>query len=67
VAKDGNFEKGDVTLSVDGKAFNDINELRIYLAHFNWGDEAKFLLLRDAEEIQVALKFLVVENEKEKL
>jgi len=66
VAKDGNFEKGDAILSVDGKAFNDINELRIYLAHFKWGDEAKFLLLRDAEEVQVALKFLVVENEKEK-
>lgn len=65
VAEDGNFEKGDVILSVDGEAFRDINELRIYLAHFTWGDEAKFLLLRDAEEIKVTLKFLAVRNEKE--
>jgi uncharacterized iron-regulated protein len=66
VAEDGNFEKGDVILSVDGKTFRDINELRIYLARFTWGDEVEFLLLRDAEEIQVVLKFLAVENGKEK-
>ena len=66
VAEDGNFEKGDVLLSVDGKTFKDINVLRIYLARFTWGDEVEFLLLRDAEEIQVDLKFLAVKNEKEK-
>jgi S1-C subfamily serine protease len=66
VAEDGNFEKGDVILSVDGKTFKDINELRVYLARFTWGNEVKFLLLRDAEEIQVGLKFLAVKKEKEK-
>ncbi len=66
VAKDGNFEKGDVVLSIDGKTFKDINELRIYLARFRWGDGVKFLLLRDAEEIQVDLKFLSMQGEKEK-
>lgn len=65
VAEEGNFEKGDVILSVDGKTFKDINELRVYLARFTWGDEVEFLLLRDAEEIQVDLKFLAVKNEKE--
>lgn len=66
VAKAGNFKKGDVILSVDGKTFMDVNELRIYLARFTGGDEVEFLLLRDAEEIQADLKFLAVKNEKEK-
>jgi uncharacterized iron-regulated protein len=66
VAKNSNFEKGDIVLSVDSKAFKDINELRIYLAQFRWEDEAKFLVLRDGEEIQVALEFAADKNEKEK-
>jgi len=57
VATSANFKKGDVLLSVDGKNFSDINELRIYLARFNWNDEVKFCLLRDAQEIEVLLKF----------
>lgn len=57
VATSANFKKGDVLLSVDGKNFSDINELRIYLARFNWNDEVKFYLLRDAQEIEVLLKF----------
>ncbi len=57
VATSANFKKGDVLLSVDGKNFSDINELRVYLARFNWNDEVKFCLLRDAQEIEVLLKF----------
>ncbi len=57
VAAGANFKKGDVLLSVDGKNFSDINELRIYLARFNWNDDVKFYLLRDAQEIEVLLKF----------
>lgn len=56
VAAGANFKKGDVLLSVDGKNFSDINELRIYLARFNWNDEVKFYLLRDAQAIEVLLK-----------
>ncbi len=58
VAKGENFAKGDVVLSVDGKAFTEINALRHYLAKFGWNDEVKFLLLREAEELEVVLKFL---------
>jgi uncharacterized iron-regulated protein len=57
VAKGGNFAKGDVVLSVDGRAFTEINALRFYLAKFGWNDEVKFRLLREAEEIDVVLKF----------
>jgi uncharacterized iron-regulated protein len=65
VAKGADFKKGDVVLSVDGKTFADINELRIYLAEFAWGDQVTFQLLRDAEEIEVILEFQITEEDIE--
>lgn len=65
VAKGRNFKKGDVVLAVDGKRFSDINELRVYLAKFSWGDKATFQLLREAEQIEVVLEFQITENETE--
>jgi uncharacterized iron-regulated protein len=57
VALGGDFEKGDIVLSVDGKTFTDINELRIYLARFKWDEEAKFRMLRNGEVKETSLKF----------
>jgi beta-lactamase class A len=57
VALGEDFQKGDVVLSVDGKIFVDINELRIYLARFKWGEESTFRLLRNGEVKEVVLKF----------
>jgi S1-C subfamily serine protease len=65
VSKNANFEKGDVILAVDGKSFSDINELRIYLAQFSWNNEVRFSLLRDAEQLEVLLKFQPPEKEGE--
>lgn len=62
ISKNANFEKGDVVLSVDGKSFSDINELRIYLAEFNWDDEVKFCLLRNAQQLEVLFKFQPLEK-----
>lgn len=67
VAKGADFKKGDVVLSVDGKKHSDINELRIYLARFTWGDQVKFQLLRDAQQIEVLLKFQMPEDDTENL
>ncbi len=50
------FEKGDVVLSVDGKAFSEANELRIYLATFGWDAEVAFKLLRAGVEKDILLK-----------
>jgi len=50
------FEKGDVILSVDGKAYADINELRMDLAKLRCGDEAKFKVLRAGEIKDVEFK-----------
>jgi beta-lactamase class A len=57
VAAGGDFEKGDIVLSVDGKTYVDINELRIHLAEYKWGDEAKVRLLRGGEVREETLKF----------
>jgi uncharacterized iron-regulated protein len=65
VAKGADFKKGDVLLSVDGKKHVDINELRIYLARFTWGDQVTFQLLRDAQQIEVLLKFQMPEDDSE--
>ncbi len=65
ISKNANFEKGDVVLSVDGKTFSDINELRIYLAEFKWDDEVKFCLLRNAQQLEVLLKFQPPEKKEQ--
>jgi len=57
------IKKGDIVLGVDGKAHTSINTLRFYLSHFTWGDEVKIRLLREAEEIEVTLKFEMTEDE----
>ncbi len=57
VARGKDFEKGDVVLSVDGKRFTDIDELRIHLARVPWGGEAAFRLLRAGTEKTIVLKF----------
>lgn len=58
VAKGEDFAKGDIVLSVDGKVFTEVNSLRTYLAKFQWHDEVTFRLLREAQELEVVLKFL---------
>jgi uncharacterized iron-regulated protein len=50
------FEKGDIVLSVDGKAYSDINELRMELAKMACGAEVKFKVLRAGTVKDVSLK-----------
>jgi len=56
VAGRAGFEKGDVILSVDGKAYTDLNELRMSLAKLACGEEAKFKVLRAGAVKDVAMK-----------
>ena len=65
VAKGSDFKKGDVVLSIDDKKHSDINELRMYLAQFTWGDRVTFHLLREAEEVEVILEFQMTEEDAE--
>jgi uncharacterized iron-regulated protein len=46
VAGRSGFEKGDIILSVDGRAYTDIKEVRMTLAKLACGEEAKFKVLR---------------------
>lgn len=57
IAVGKNFEQGDIILSVNDKAFTEINELMIYLSEFRWGDEVTFRLLRAGRETKTVLKF----------
>jgi predicted metalloprotease with PDZ domain len=56
-ASRADFEKGDVILSIDGVAYTDINEARIYLAKFRCGEEFKVRLLRQGVVKEVTVKF----------
>jgi uncharacterized iron-regulated protein len=56
VAGRSDFEKGDVVLSVDGKAYTDINEIRMELAKLRCGGEVKFKVLRAGQVKDVSLK-----------
>jgi uncharacterized iron-regulated protein len=55
-AAKADFEKGDVVLGVDGRPFDDINEVRMHLARLRPGDAAAFRILRLAQVKDVALK-----------
>jgi len=55
-ASRADFEKGDIILSLDGKAYSDINELRMELAKLRCGGEMKFKVLRAGSIKDVALK-----------
>jgi beta-lactamase class A len=57
VALGSDLEKGDIILSVDGRRFDDINDLRIYLAGIPWGGETKLRLLKDGEPGELTVKF----------
>lgn len=50
------FEKGDVILSADGKAYTDINELRMALAKLRCGGEVAFKVLRAGAVKDVSFK-----------
>jgi uncharacterized iron-regulated protein len=50
------FERGDVVLAVDGRPYDDVNELRIELAKLRCGDEARFRLLRGGQVRETVLK-----------
>ncbi|MGZ7066663.1 MAG: ChaN family lipoprotein, partial [Candidatus Aminicenantales bacterium] len=56
-ASRSDFEKGDIILSVDGRAYGDINEARTYMARFKCGDEIKFRILRGGQAKDVLIKF----------
>ncbi len=56
-ASRSDFEKGDIILAVDGRAYADINEVRTYMARFKCGDEIKFRILRAGQVKDVAIKF----------
>ncbi|MGQ9801108.1 MAG: ChaN family lipoprotein [Candidatus Saccharicenans sp.] len=69
LAKAAGFQKGDVILAAGDQAFDDLNELRMFLANHNWGDEVQFRVLRNGEVIRLVVKLdpmLVKKKENQK-
>jgi len=64
VALGADIEKGDIILSVDGRAFSDVNEIRAYLAGIAWDGDVKYKLLRDGEARELTIKFEFRPQEK---
>lgn len=47
---------GDIVLTVDGKTFSDMAQLKKYLSFKNWDDDIAFKILRDDKEIEIKFK-----------
>jgi len=56
LARMSGLDKGDVILSVDGQEVFEVNDFRMILAGFNWGEEIKFKVLRNGEVLDLSLK-----------
>ncbi len=56
LARSSGLEKGDVILSVAGKEVFEVNDFRMILAGFNWGEEVKIKVLRNGEVLALSLK-----------
>lgn len=67
LVKSAGFQKGDVILTAGDKSFDELNELRIFLANHNWGEEVQFKVLRNGEVVRLVLKLdpgLLKQNNK---
>lgn len=56
LARAAGLERGDVVLSVDGKEVLEVNDLRMILAGFTWGEEVKIKVLRTGEVLTLNLR-----------
>lgn len=56
LARASGLDKGDVILSVAGKEVSEVNDFRMILAGFNWGEEVKIKVLRNGEVLTLNLR-----------
>ncbi|MCX8160873.1 MAG: ChaN family lipoprotein [Candidatus Saccharicenans sp.] len=56
LARASGLDKGDVILSVAGKEVFEVNDFRLVLAGFSWGEEIKIKVLRNGEVVIHNLK-----------
>ena len=57
VAEIADIQVGDILLSLDGQAIEDVASLRRTVAGYNWGDSAVLELQRDEQEINTEIFF----------
>jgi len=61
IAEEQGIKREDIILSVDGKEFEKMADLKQYLHFKNWGESIKFEILRDEEKIEI--EFLIEPDE----
>lgn len=66
IARGQDIEKGDILLTVDGRTWTDVNELRTYLSTIPWDGEVKLHVLRAGVEKDVSLKIKLTPPPAEK-
>lgn len=53
LAEKKGFERGDVIVSIDGKTFSNMAQLKKYLSFKNWNDDIEFKILREEKIIKI--------------
>jgi len=64
VAAENGLKSGDIILSIDGKSFKELFDLKEYLQYKNWDEEISFKINRDGEttDITFILKPIIEEE-----
>jgi uncharacterized iron-regulated protein len=63
VAFENGLKKNDVILSIDGKTFDDLTQLKKYLQYKNWDDNITFSVLRDDQKMDVSFVIKPVKDD----
>ena len=53
IAECQGIQRGDIIVSIDGKNFSKMAQLKKYLSYKNWNDSIAFKILRDGKEIEI--------------
>jgi uncharacterized iron-regulated protein len=65
VASENGLEKNDAIVSIDGKTFDNLTQLKKYLQYKNWNDNITFSILRDDEKMDISFVIKPVKDDDE--
>jgi len=57
LTREAGFQKGDVILAVGTESVSEVNDFRMILARYGWGEEVEIKVLRNGEVLTLTLKF----------
>ena len=65
IAAENGLMKGDILISIDGKEFETLYDLKKYLHYMNWDDKVSFKVKRDTDEKEITFVIKPVADDKE--